>query len=81
VQINLTGGGTLAPEGTLVALRSAKADDTNSIAKPTKIVPVTSKITGLRNTFIQTLPPYSINILQLNVQWQQTAEMGPLTGC
>jgi alpha-N-arabinofuranosidase len=68
VQINLTGAATIAPEGTTVTLSSEKPGDTNSITDPTKIVPVTSKATGLGNTFTQTFAPYSINVLQMETR-------------
>ncbi len=66
MQINITGAANIAPEGTLVTLSSSKPDDTNTITEPTKIVPVTSKATGLGNTFTQTFAPYSINVLQID---------------
>jgi alpha-N-arabinofuranosidase len=65
VQINLTGAANIAPEGRVVSLSSAKPDDTNTITDPTKIVPVTSEVTGLGNTFTQTFAPYSVNVLQI----------------
>jgi len=68
VQINLQGAAKIAPEGTLVALSSANPRDTNSITEPTKIVPVTSKATGLGNTFTQTFAPYSINVLDIETK-------------
>ena len=68
VQINLIGAANIAPEGTLVTLSSSKPGDTNTIAEPTKIVPVTSKATGLGNTFTQTFAPYSVNVLQIETK-------------
>jgi alpha-N-arabinofuranosidase len=68
VQINLTGAANIAPEGTLVTLSSSKPGDTNTITEPTKIVPVTSKATGLGNTFTQTFAPYSVNVLQIDTR-------------
>ena len=49
VQINLTGAANISPEGTAITLASSNPRDTNTIANPTKIVPVTSKATGLEN--------------------------------
>ncbi len=68
VQINLKGPAKIASEGTLVALSSPDPGDTNSITEPMKIVPVTSKIERLGNTFTETFAPYSINIMELNTQ-------------
>ena len=67
VQINLTGVANIAPEGTLVTLSSSNPADTNTITDPTKIVPVTSKATGLGNAFTRTFAPYSVNVLQIEV--------------
>ena len=68
VQINLKGVTSVAPEGTLTTLSSANPSDTNTITEPTKIVPVTSKASGLGNTFTQTFAPYSINVLQIEAK-------------
>ena len=68
VQINLKGVGSVAPEGTLVTLSSSKTDDTNTITEPTKIVPVTSKASGLGSTFTQTFGPYSVNVLDIETK-------------
>jgi alpha-N-arabinofuranosidase len=68
VQIAIKGAGTIAPEGTLTTLGSAKPDDTNSITEPTKIVPVVSKAAGLGSSFTQTFAPYSINVLEIDTR-------------
>jgi len=65
VQIDLTGAGAIAPDGTLVTLSAAHPGDTNTIRDPQKIVPVTEKVSGLGNKFTRTLPPYSITVLEL----------------
>jgi alpha-N-arabinofuranosidase len=68
VQIKLKGANDIAPEGTLIWLSSGKPGDTNSITEPTKIVPVSDKVTGLSSAFTQTFAPYSINVLQINTR-------------
>lgn len=68
VQINLTGAGSVAAEGTLVVLTSGSPTDTNTIDDPKKVVPVTSKASGLGSAFTQTFAPYSINVLQMATQ-------------
>ncbi|MGB8353960.1 MAG: alpha-L-arabinofuranosidase C-terminal domain-containing protein [Chthoniobacteraceae bacterium] len=68
VNINLKGVDSIAPEGTLVVLRSARPEDTNSITEPTNIVPVTSKINGVGTSFTHTFAPYSINVLQIETR-------------
>ena len=56
-QINLKGVAGVAPEGTITTLSSAHPEDTNTITEPTKVVPVTSKISGVQNSFAQTFAP------------------------
>ena len=66
VKIELSGVSQIASEGTVVTLSSGQPLDTNSIQEPTKIVPVTEKISGLGTSFTRTLAPYSISVIQLN---------------
>jgi alpha-N-arabinofuranosidase len=67
VTLSLKALGKISPEGTLVVLKSASPDDTNTIDNPEKIIPVTSKINDISSNFTQTFDPYSINVLQLRV--------------
>ena len=68
VQVHLKGVRHVAPDGLSVVLTSAHPGDTNSITEPTKIVPVTSKISGLGTSFTHTFAADSINVLQLETQ-------------
>ncbi len=68
IDIRLNGAGTIAPEGKLISLSSAKLSDSNSIKEPEKVVPVTTKATGLGAAFTQTFAPYSINVLQIETR-------------
>jgi len=65
VRIDLEGAGKVARNGTEWVLKAASPDDTNTITEPQKIVPIQSAIKNLGKTFIRTLPPWSITILQL----------------
>ena len=65
VTIKLEGAANLSPNATLVVIKGAKPEDTNSITDPEKIVPVTSAIKGIKPVFTRTLDPYSVNIIQL----------------
>jgi alpha-N-arabinofuranosidase len=58
-------GASVAANGSEVVIKSANPGDTNSIGEPTKIVPVTSQIAGLGNSFTRTFAPYSVNVLKL----------------
>ena len=64
VQINIKGA-TIAPTGEAITLTSADPTDTNSIAEPTKVVPVTTPETGLGSSFTRTFPAFSLTVLKL----------------
>ena len=68
VDITLKGAQKVSPGGLLVSLSSANPADTNSITEPMKIVPVSSKISGIAPSFSQTLAPYSVNVFQIEAQ-------------
>lgn len=65
VTINLQGAAKVSPNATLVVIKGAKPEDTNSITDPEKIVPVTSAIKGIKTVFTRTLDPYSVSIILL----------------
>lgn len=65
IQIKLKGDVKVSKDATLVVIKGQKADDTNTITDPVRIVPVTSQIKGISTSFKQKLPPYSVNIYQL----------------
>ncbi len=68
VHITLSGIRTVQPTGTAVTLSGSGPKDTNTITTPNKIVPVTSKLTGMGKSFDYPLAPYSVTILQLHVR-------------
>ena len=65
VEISLKGVGKISADATLIVIKGDKPEDTNTITEPEKIMPVTSKIKGVASTFIRTLDPYSVSILQI----------------
>lgn len=65
VRVDLKGATTVLPEATAVVLTSTSPTDTNTITKPSKIVPVTSKIDGIGRSFTRTFVPYSVTVLTL----------------
>jgi alpha-N-arabinofuranosidase len=68
VRIDLHGTRQVAPEGQLVVLTAGKPEDTNTIAEPAKVTPVSSRVSGLSNSFTRTFAPYSVNVLQLETR-------------
>jgi alpha-N-arabinofuranosidase len=65
VEIILKGVGKILAGANLVVIKGDKPEDTNSIADPEKIIPVTSKISGIAPVFTRTLDPYSVSVFQL----------------
>jgi alpha-N-arabinofuranosidase len=68
VRIEIKGVAAVASEGMAVVLSSASPTETNSITEPTKIVPVTTPVTGLGTSFTRTLGPNSVTVLQLQTR-------------
>ncbi len=68
VQITLTGLASVAATGTATVLTSAYAGDTNTLADPVKVVPRTSKATGLGKSFTYSFAPNSVNVLRLTTK-------------
>ena len=68
LHIELKGAPTVSPEGTSVVLKSANPGDTNTITDPVKIVPVTSKFSGIGPAFDTTVAPYSVNVIEMGAE-------------
>lgn len=64
VTINLQGVKSVSPTATAITL-AGKPEDTNSITDPTKVIPVTSKVNGVKTGFIYTFLPNSITVLKM----------------
>jgi alpha-N-arabinofuranosidase len=67
VSINLNGIVKISPQAVLYIIKGNQPEDTNTITEPEKIVPVKSIIKGIAAHFMQTLDPYSVNIIQLQI--------------
>jgi len=68
VHVDTSGFGSVEPNGTAITLAGSGPKDTNTITDPTRIVPVTSKLTGLGKSFDYRLAPYSVTILKLQTR-------------
>jgi alpha-N-arabinofuranosidase len=68
VQVDLAGAAKVAAEGKAIVLSSAQKEDTNTIAEPNKVVPVTSKASGLGKQFSYSFAPYSVTVLVLSAK-------------
>jgi alpha-N-arabinofuranosidase len=66
--IKLDGAMKVSPSGKLISLSARTPDETNSITSPTRIKPVESRLPGLAANFQHTLPPLSIQIIELTAK-------------
>ena len=65
LRVEFSGLAAVDAKGQAVTLSASSPTDTNSIADPTRIVPVTSTVDGLGASFSRTFPPYSLTVLQI----------------
>ena len=65
---DLSSAATVDASGTLTVLSSGNPADENSFEAPSKIVPVTTNVSGLGKSFVRTLPPYSLSILRVKAR-------------
>jgi alpha-N-arabinofuranosidase len=68
LRVEFSGLTSVDTKGEAITLRAASPTDTNTIAEPAKIVPVTTSIDGLGTSFTSTFPPYSLTILQMKAK-------------
>jgi alpha-N-arabinofuranosidase len=67
VQIKLNGAAHVASKATVTTLSGKTTQETNSIAEPSRVVPVVSSIVNAGATFTYTLPRYSIQVLDVDL--------------
>ena len=67
VEINFADA-KLADSGTLVSLSAPDTQATNTIEKPTQVVPVETPLHGVSNHLHHTLPAYAIQVIQFDEQ-------------
>ncbi len=65
IQIKLADAVNLRGEATITLLSGTTTEETNSITDPRRIVPTESKISVQTNKFVETLPRYSIQVLDI----------------
>jgi alpha-N-arabinofuranosidase len=65
VEITLQNAPALAPTASAVTLSASDEAASNSIDKPTAVVPVTTSIANIQPSFTYTMAPYSVTVLQL----------------
>jgi len=67
-QISLDGIDYVNPQGTAITLTSDSLNDENSFAEPTKVAPVSRKLTGIDTIFTYDFPRYSVTVLRLSTK-------------
>jgi len=67
VEIRLTGAIHIHSKATVTTLSGKTTQETNSITEPTRIVPVVSSIANAGATFTHTVPRYSIQVLDIDL--------------
>jgi alpha-L-arabinofuranosidase len=65
VNIEIAGAGGVSKTGTLVSLEAANPAATNTILTPKRIVPVKTKLSDAGAKFSHMVPPYAIQVLEL----------------
>jgi alpha-N-arabinofuranosidase len=65
VRVELSGLASVGSQGQAITMSANSPEDTNSIAEPAKIVPVTTQVDGLGASFTRSFPPYSITVLEM----------------
>jgi alpha-L-arabinofuranosidase len=58
-------GAAVAPAGTVVTLSASRADATNSVSDPNRVVPVVATLEGLSPRFSRVFPAYSVSVLDI----------------
>jgi alpha-L-arabinofuranosidase len=61
-------GAKLAETGTLISMSAHSTQATNTLEKPTQIVPVESALHGVSNHLHHTVPGFAIQVIQLEEQ-------------
>ena len=65
VAINLNGAGSVGREGTLITLSGSNPAETNTIANPTRVVPVKTALRNAAAKFNHTVPPYTVEVMEI----------------
>ena len=66
IRLDGVSAANLNPEGKVISLSAERPEATNTILEPQKIVPVERTVSGVGPQFSYTVPPYSIQVLQLS---------------
>jgi alpha-N-arabinofuranosidase len=73
VSVIITGVASVARNGEAVVLAADNPQETDSIQDPVKLVPVTTRISGLGARFTRTLPKFSVNLFEFQTRSGRSA--------
>ena len=68
LEISLNGAKNISSTGTIIALTGADPSETNSLTSPTRIIPKKTALKAVSSNFNHTVPPYSIEVLELHTK-------------
>jgi alpha-N-arabinofuranosidase len=68
VEIGLAGASNVASTGTLISLAGSNDADSNTSSSPSHIAPVKSKLQSTSARFTHTVPPYSVQVIDLQAK-------------
>jgi alpha-N-arabinofuranosidase len=68
VEIEITGATNVVGTATVESLTGVTLAETNTISSPTRIVPVQSTMKGVAAKFSHSVPPYTIQVLELQAK-------------
>jgi alpha-L-arabinofuranosidase len=68
LNIELSGASKIAGTGTLVTLNGVDPAETNTISAPTRIVPVKTELKGVGSSISHTVPPYTVQVLEISTK-------------
>jgi alpha-N-arabinofuranosidase len=68
VAIQLEGAGDVEKNGQLITLSATNPEETNTVADPEHIIPVERPLKDVGASFTHTLPPYSIQIVEIQAK-------------
>ena len=68
LRVEVKGVTSVASKGQVIAIAGDSPEDTNSIAAPAKIAPVTSAADDFGTSLNRTFPPYSVTVLRLEAK-------------
>lgn len=68
INIHLNGASQIAPEAKLTTLAGHSPQETNTLTSPSRVVPQSSTRSGVAASFDHTVPPYSVQLIELQAR-------------